>query len=87
MNNRTVAEFWSLFEKLPAAVQEQARSTFERFRKNPNHPSLRFKPLKRYPSVYSVRIGLQYRAVALRSGDTLRWFWIGSHAEFDKEFS
>ncbi len=29
------------------------------------------------------RIGIHYRALALREGDTLLWFWIGSHADYD----
>jgi len=84
---RTFPEFWRRFNELPFEVQQQAREVFRAFRRNPRHPSLRFKPLKGNPSACSVRIGLRYRAVALRTGDTLRWFWIGSHADFDKEFS
>jgi hypothetical protein len=33
--------------------------------------------------VFSVRVGLHYRAVALRDQDTLIWFWIGTHADYD----
>ena len=38
-----------------------------------------------YPqeSIYSVRIGLSYRAVGLYEGDTIIWYWIGSHADYD----
>jgi hypothetical protein len=85
--NRTFAEFWQHYDNLPAAVRAQAKEAFERFRRNPNHPSFRFKPLKGHTNIWSVRVGLHYRGVALRTGDTLRWFWIGSHAQFDKEFS
>ena len=87
MINRTLPEFWRRFEKLPDAVQSQARKGFAIFRENPSHPSLRFKPLQGHSNAYSVRVGLYYRAVALRTGDTLRWFWVGSHSDFDKEFS
>jgi hypothetical protein len=34
--------------------------------------------------VRAVRIGLQYRALAIETGDDLLWFWIGSHSEYDK---
>jgi hypothetical protein len=85
--NRTFPEFWRRFNRLPSEKQAQAREAFRVFRHNPHLPSLRFKPLKGHPNAYSVRIGLRYRAVALRTGDTLRWFWIGSHADFDKDFS
>jgi hypothetical protein len=85
--NRTYPEFWRRFNRLPVEIQLQTREAFRLFRHHPRQPSLRFKALKAHPNVYSVRIGLHYRAVALRSGDTVRWFWIGSHSDFDREFS
>ena len=87
MTNRTFPEFWQHYNGLPFEVQAQASQAFRVFRGNPNQSSLRFKPLKGHANAWSVRIGLHYRAVALRTGDTLRWFWIGSHAAFDNEFS
>jgi hypothetical protein len=85
--NRTFPEFWRRFDRLPTEIQAQARAAFGLFQQSPHQPSLRFKPLKGHTNAWSVRIRLHYRAVALRTGDTVRWFWIGSHAEFDKDFS
>jgi hypothetical protein len=34
--------------------------------------------------IYSVRIARGYRALGLRDGDLVTWFWIGSHADYDK---
>jgi hypothetical protein len=31
-----------------------------------------------------VRVGLRYRALAVEADDGLLWFWIGSHADYDK---
>jgi hypothetical protein len=31
-----------------------------------------------------VRVGLGYRALGVRESDTMVWFWIGSHAEYDR---
>jgi hypothetical protein len=45
------------------------------------HPSLHFKPVGLY---WSVRIGRRHRALAVRDGDELVWFWIGSHADYDQ---
>ena len=36
------------------------------------------------PSVYSVRITLSYRALAIVEGDKVTWFWIGSHADYTR---
>ena len=36
------------------------------------------------PPIYSARVGISYRAVGVRDGDSLVWYWIGSHADYDK---
>jgi hypothetical protein len=33
--------------------------------------------------IYSVRVGLSYRALGLWEGDTVTWYWIGPHDEYD----
>ena len=33
---------------------------------------------------WSVRAGLRYRALAIEVEDGPLWFWIGSHADYDK---
>ena len=60
---------------------------YQLFEENPNHPSLRFKKLQGSDRIWSVRISEQYRAVGVRSGDTIEWIWIGTHNEFDNLFS
>jgi hypothetical protein len=50
-------------------------------RQNPRHPSLHFKQAGRF---WSVRVGLHYRAVAVEHEGNMLWFWIGSHADYDK---
>ena len=50
-------------------------------KENPRHPSLHFKKAGRF---WSVRIGIGYRALATEADDNLIWFWIGSHADYDR---
>lgn len=38
------------------------------------------------PRLWSVRITSSYRAVGVRDGEEIIWFWIGSHKEFDQAF-
>jgi len=45
------------------------------------HPSLHFK---RIGDFWSVRVGLAYRALGTASEGAIVWFWIGSHADYDK---
>ena len=33
---------------------------------------------------WSARVGLRYRALALEVDDGYLWFWIGSHADYDR---
>jgi plasmid maintenance system killer protein len=73
-----------MYLQLPMDVQSQARDTYKLFQENPHHPSLRFKKVHNTKPIYSVRINVNYRAVGVLDGDVIIWFWIGSHAEYDK---
>jgi hypothetical protein len=84
VNSRTTRQFRDLFAALPAAVQRQAREAYRLFRQNPAHPGLRFKQVHPDPPIYSARIGISYRAVGVRDGNAMVWYWIGSHADYDK---
>ena len=70
--------------RIAQGVQDQARRMYALFRVNPSHPSLRFKKVDNQENVYSVRVGLGYRALGVLDGSTVTWFWIGSHAEYDR---
>lgn len=47
----------------------------------PAIPSLHFKKVGRF---WSARVGLRYRALAVAAEGDLVWFWIGSHADYDR---
>lgn len=83
MNSQLTSDFLACFAKLPEAVKEQARRCYRLWRDNPAHPSLHFKQIHGQEGVYSVRIGLGWRALGLLEGNTISWFWIGSHADYD----
>jgi hypothetical protein len=74
-------DFWTCYNALPAPIREQADRAFELLKANPKHPSLHFKQVGRF---WSARVGLQYRAVGVDAADGIVWFWIGTHAEYDK---
>lgn len=76
-----------MLTKLPPDIRRQARQSYQQFLQNPRHPSLRFKMVHTELPIYSARIGKRYRAVGQISNDTIVWFWIGSHAEYDKLLS
>ena len=84
MRSTTTSRFRAAFSDLPAEVQAHARRAYELFKQDPNHPSLRFRQVHPTRPIFSARVGLAYRALAVRSDDMVIWFWIGSHAEYDR---
>ncbi len=84
MNSRTTRRFRDLLAVLPAHVRRQAQEAYRLFQGNPAHPGLHFKQVHPDPPIYSARVGIGYRAVGALDGDTIIWFWIGSHADYDK---
>lgn len=87
MTSHTTAAFRKAFDRLPSSVQRHAREAYKLFRQNPRHPGLGFKPIHPSKPIYSARVGLDYRAVAVVEGDDVVWFWIGSHESYDKLIS
>ena len=75
------SDFWACYRALPASVRELADKAFEQLKANPQHPSLHFKKVGRFRSA---RVGLHHRALAVEAPDGVLWFWIGTHAEYDK---
>ncbi len=84
MISRTSADFRRDFALLPPAIQKQARSAYRLFKSDPQHPALRFKKLPPHADLWSVRITNNYRAIGRWRGDVLLWFFIGSHADYEK---
>jgi hypothetical protein len=84
IESRTTRRFWRLFDSLPVEVRRDAREAYGLFRINPWHPSLHFKRLEGEDLIYSVRIGLGYRALGVMKKNRVIWYWIGSHAEYDR---
>jgi plasmid maintenance system killer protein len=83
VKSRTTVRFRKLFTNLPETVQEQTRKSYRQFKEDPSYPSLQFKKVHPKLPIYSVRINKDYRAVGQLENDTVIWFWIGSHTEYD----
>ena len=69
---------------LPADARRQAYAAYGVFAKDPFHGGLQFKRVGVRRNIWSVRVGLHYRAVGLREEETITWYWIGTHAEYDR---
>lgn len=67
---------------MPKVVRDLADKNFQLLKQDPQHPSLRFKRIR--GDLWSARVGRHYRALALKDGDRVQWFWIGTHSEYDR---
>jgi hypothetical protein len=74
--------FQPLYDALPARIRVSADKSFALLKQDPKHPSLHFKRIR--DDLWSVRIGLGYRALAIEGSDRFQWFWIGTHAEYNR---
>jgi hypothetical protein len=80
VKHHAAPDFWACYRRLPNKVQRAADKAFELIQADPQHPSLH---LKKLDELWSARIGLHHRALAIKVSDGLLWFWIGTHAEYD----
>lgn len=84
-HSRRTKRFKALFDALPEQAKRQAHEDYELFKQNPRHPGLQFKQIgKKDSTIYSARAGTHYRAIGFLNGDTVTWFWIGTHEEYNK---
>lgn len=86
MKAATLPSFWKAYAVLEEEIKRRARKAFHLWVQNPFHPALHFKCVNREENVWSVRITRGYRALGILEGDTVTWFWIGSHDEYERFF-
>jgi len=86
MISRTTRQFWAQLKALPPDVQSLAAKAYQQWLADPCHPGLQFKQVDNAEPIYSVRIRPGYRALEVRSGSTVRWFWISKHEMYDRKF-
>jgi hypothetical protein len=79
--HKTSKRFWTCFNQLPVPIQRLARKNFELLKRYPQHPSLHFKKVGK---LWSARIGLNYRTLAVEDQQDLIWVWIGTHEEYER---
>jgi hypothetical protein len=77
----TTRRFWQNYHALPQEVRQIALKYYQLLKVDPSHPSLHFKKVGQYRSV---RVGMNYRALGVEVKDGISWFWIGTHAEYNK---
>jgi len=84
LNSQVTDDFLACFAALPDAVKTQARKVYRLWQQDPTHPGLQFKKVHTKEPIYSARVSLGWRVLGLLENDTMYWFWIGSHADYDR---
>lgn len=87
MRHATLPRFWRYYEQLPQEVRDLADKNFKLLKVDPYHPSLHLKRVGRTRQLWSVRVGAHYRALGMDKPERIVWFWIGTHAEYDRLLS
>jgi hypothetical protein len=79
--HRTTRRFWDYLNALPEPIQRTAHKDFELLKNDSSHPSLHFKKVGKF---WSVRVGINHRALAVEDGRDFIWVWIGTHDEYER---
>ena len=83
MRHRATARFWRSYAQLPDEIRRLADKNISLLQKQQSailHYNSR-RWVKRY---WSVRMGSSHRALALEEVEGFAWFWIGTHAKYDR---
>ena len=84
MNSQALPQFWKQYRQLTRDIRRRTARAYQTWRLYPRSPGLQFKRVGNRRPVYSVRITDDYRALGLLEGDTMYWFWIGPHDEYER---
>jgi mRNA-degrading endonuclease RelE of RelBE toxin-antitoxin system len=84
LKSKTARSFWRAYDKLSPKWRKRAQAAYRTFEEDPSHPGLQFKKVGDNPTLYSARVSRDYRALGVLEGDTIVWFWIGNHEEYDR---
>ena len=84
MRSHATEHHWKLFRAVPEEVRAQAYKAYARFKRDPAHPGLHFELIDPQAGIWSARINDNFRALDVRDGAEITWFWIGPHREYAK---
>lgn len=87
MKSAVLPSFWVKYGQLNDKIKQSARKAYRLWASNPFHPSLHFKCINSKENIWSVRITRNCRAIGVLEGDTVTWFWIGNHDNYEQLFS
>ncbi len=81
MIHTTTKRFWKTYWNLTPKTRDLADKAFDLLKENLSHPSLQFKKVGK---LYSARIDIFHRALAVKDENGYIWVWIGNHTEYER---
>jgi len=84
LRHRATPDFWACYDALLPEIRRRADKAFSQLKQNPRHRSLRFKKVGTF---WSARVDISQRALAVEDGGDIVWFWIGTHADYERMLS
>ena len=80
----TTQKFRDCYAQLPESVQEATRKAYYLWKNDNAHPATQFKLVHTTQPIYTARVSLGYRALGIKEGSVMIWFWVGPHAEYNR---
>jgi hypothetical protein len=86
MKARRTLRFRRLYDALPEQVRRDADNVYKRFAADPTYSGLNFERIQGVNApIFSARVSQQNHVLGRSDGsNTIVWFWIGTHQEYDK---
>jgi hypothetical protein len=86
MKSAVLPSFWKAYDSLDEQTKRRAQRAYQLWADDPFYPSLHFKCINSQENIWSARVTLAIRAVGVMDDDTVTWFWIGNHDDYERFF-
>ena len=82
MNSFCSSKFWDCYNGLSEQIRDEAKESYVLWCKDSTAKSLYFKPVPNKAGWWSVRATKSHRAVGIKDGEDIVWFFIGNHDDY-----
>lgn len=86
MKSATLPSFWKAYSSLDEQTKRRAQRAYQLWSDDPFYPSLHFKCINSQENIWSARASLAVRALGVMDDNTVTWFWIGNHDDYERFF-
>ena len=84
MKSRATPRFWAAYRELRLRSGKPRERRIGSSSRTPATQAFQLKKVHHRDPIYSARATLGYRALGLLDDDEIAWFWIGTHAAYDR---